>query len=65
MNIRTDLDIRDIQPGQTYYVLASAQNGGRCVLNGMFIAAWESKEAAKVAANGNNDLTVVKSRKPE
>jgi hypothetical protein len=63
--INTDLDIRDINPGDTYYAIADATRGGRCVMNGMFIAAWTDKKSAKVAANGNSDLTVVKCRKPE
>lgn len=59
------LDIRDINPGETYYAIADASRGGRCVMNGMFIAAWRNKADAKVAAQGNNDFTVVKCRKPE
>ena len=59
------LDIRDINPGETYYAIASSEKGGRCILNGMFIAAWTDKAEAKAVASGNSDYTVVKCRKPE
>lgn len=61
----TNFDIRDIEPGATYYTIASAEKGGRCILNGMFIAAWEDKEEAKSFAASNPDYAVVKCRKPE
>lgn len=56
-----DLDIRDIKVGDTYYVVTSKERGGRCIMNGMFIAAWRTKAEARAFANGNPDLTVVKS----
>lgn len=61
----TELDVRDINAGETYYALADKTRGGRCVMSGMFIAAWREKKAAKLAAQNNPDLTVVKCRKPE
>lgn len=61
----TTLDIRDINAGETYYAIADANRGGRCVMNGMFIAAWREKKDAKAVAAGNPDLTVVKCLKPE
>ena len=30
------LDIRDINPGEIYFAIASKENGGRCVNNGWF-----------------------------
>lgn len=59
------LDIRDIAAGAPYFTIVSADKGGRCILNGMFIAAWESKAEAKAFAAGNPDYTIVKCRKPE
>jgi hypothetical protein len=64
-NINITEDIRDIDPGEVYFAVASKDRGGRCVLNGMFIAVWRDKNAAKQFAAGNPDLTVVKCRKPE
>lgn len=43
-------DVRDIQSGETYFVITSEERGGRCVMNGMFIAAWYSKDDAKAEA---------------
>ena len=63
--MNTELDIRDIDAGETYYAIADATRGGRCVMNGMFIAAWRSKKDAKEFAQGNADYTVVKCLKPE
>jgi hypothetical protein len=45
------LDIRDIEAGEIYYVITSDERGGRCVMNGMFIAAWRDKAEAKAEAN--------------
>jgi hypothetical protein len=66
MNINTteQLDVRDITPGAEYFTLAQASRGGRCVMNGMFIAAWTTKKAAKAAAAGDPDMTVVRCLKP-
>jgi hypothetical protein len=58
------LDIRDIDSGETYYAIADATRGGRCLLNGMFPAAWRVKADAKAAAGSNPDFTVVKCLKP-
>lgn len=55
-----EMDIRDIDAGQVYYAIASKDNGGRCVLAGMFTAVWLDKKSAKVAAQGNPDYVVVK-----
>jgi hypothetical protein len=60
-----NIDVRDINPGEVYYAIASKDKGGRCVNNGCFTAAWRSKADAKTAANGNPDYTVVKCLKPE
>lgn len=60
-----NLDVRDIAPGEEYFVLTQVSRGGRCVFNGMFIAAWTTKKAATAAAAGNPDLTVVRCLKPE
>jgi hypothetical protein len=49
----TDLDIRDIEMGATYWVVVSAAIGGRCLmLQGapMFRAAWMTEKSAKAAA---------------
>lgn len=62
---RFNMDIRDINPGQTYFAIVSAQNGGRCVNNGCFRAVWLTRRDAVEAAMGNPDYTVVKCRKPE
>lgn len=59
-----ELDIRDIVAGETYFTIASAEKGGRCILNGMFIAAWTDKKSAQAFAAGNPDYTVVKCLKP-
>lgn len=64
-NTNFDLDIRDFEPGETYFAIADASRGGRCVMNGMFIAAWKTKGEAKGVAGDNPDYTVVKCRKPE
>lgn len=72
-NIKFDnlsLDIRDFEPGATYFAVADASRGGRCVMNGMFIAAWATKGEAKAALQrcgqaSNPNYTVVKCRKPE
>jgi len=67
-NIKFDqfsLDIRDFEPGATYFAIADASRGGRCVMNGMFIAAWTTKGEAKAAAGTNPNYTVVKCHKPE
>lgn len=58
-------DIRDINPGEVYYAIASKANGGRCVNNGCFRAVWRTKADAKTVAAGNPDFTVVKCLKPE
>lgn len=60
-----DLDIRDFEPGETYFAIADTSRGGRCVMNGMFIAAWKSKGEAKAAAGDSPNYTVVKCRKPD
>lgn len=59
-NIECREDIRDIQVGESYFTLASQSNGGRCLMNGMFIATWRSRQAAIRAAKGNADYCVVK-----
>lgn len=59
------MDIRDIDPGQTYYAITSKENGGRCINSGCFRAAWLTKKDAKTFAAGNPDYTVVKCMKPE
>jgi hypothetical protein len=49
----TDLDIRDIEMGATYWVVVSDAYGGRCLmLQGapMFRAAWRTEKSAKAAA---------------
>jgi len=48
--MNTDLDIRDIERGETYFVITSDDKGGRCILNGMFIAVWKDKKSAKEQA---------------
>jgi hypothetical protein len=53
-------DIRDVNIGETYFVIADKARGGRCVMNGMFIAIWRTKAEAKTSAKGNADLTVIK-----
>lgn len=58
------LDIRDFDSGDVYYAITSMCRGGRCVMNGMFIAAWRTKHAAVTAAAGDPDFTIVKCRKP-
>jgi hypothetical protein len=60
-----NMDIRDINPGEVYFAIASKANGGRCVNNGCFRAVWRTKAEAKTAADGNPDYTVVKCLKPE
>jgi len=61
MRLNTDLDIRDIETGETYFVVADSRNGGRCVMNGMFIAAWKDKGLAKSYASSDKiNLVVVK-----
>ena len=65
MTNETNLDIRDIQQGQVYFVITSDERGGRCVLNGMFIAAWKTREAAKAhVASLGSGYHVVKTVKP-
>ena len=47
------LDVRDIIPGETYYVVADPNRGGRYVMHPnypMFHAAWRSKGDARRAA---------------
>lgn len=46
----TQEDIRDIEMGSKYWTITDPDRGGRCVMAGMFIAAWRTKEAAKKAA---------------
>ena len=59
------LDIRDIQTGNEYFVITSDERGGRCVMNDMFIAAWETrKEAKEYAATLGAGFHVVKTVKP-
>ena len=59
------LDIRDFQSGQEYFVITSDERGGRCVMHGMFIAAWETRKAAnKVADQLGHRFHVVKTVKP-
>ena len=59
------LDIRDIQTGNEYFVITSDERGGRCVMNNMFIAAWETrKEAKEYAATLGAGFHVVKTVKP-
>lgn len=58
------LDIRDFERGETYFALADKGRGGRCVMNGMFIAAWRTKDEAKVARDGQTNITVVRCLKP-
>jgi len=58
-------DIRDFEPGQTYFVITSDERGGRCVMNGMFIAAWPTKtEAKEYAATLGSGYHVVRTVKP-
>ena len=58
------LDIRDIDCGQTYYVVINAS--GRCVNTGMFRAAWLDMKDAKDAASLLGDgFKAIKTRKPE
>ena len=45
-----ELDIRDFESGQTYWVITSDAKGGRCIFNGMFIAAWSTKDSARAFA---------------
>lgn len=62
--LNTDPDIRDIEAGETYYVVADRDRGGRCVLNGCFIATWHDKGLARDFANSDpGKYTVVKSLK--
>jgi hypothetical protein len=49
----TDLDIRDIDMGSTYWVVVNGT--GRCLLcerSPMFKAAWRTEKEAKAAAKG-------------
>lgn len=50
-----ELDIRDIEQGQQYFVITSDERGGRCVMNGMFIAAWTTRDDAKRYASTLGD----------
>jgi hypothetical protein len=59
-----DIDIRDINSGETYYAVTSDASGGRCVNHGMFRAAWREKAKAKEAINDEAGLRVVKCQKP-
>jgi hypothetical protein len=57
-------DIRDVDPGESYYALAQQSRGGRLKLDGMFIAIWRTKKAAQDARDSDPDLVVVKCLKP-
>lgn len=62
--MNTGSDIRDIEAGETYYVVADSERGGRCVMNGMFIAAWRERKVAHEFAKSRPAIyTVVKSLK--
>lgn len=53
-------DIRDVEIGETYFILADQDRDGRCVCEGMFTAIWRTKAAAKSASDGNLKLKVVR-----
>ena len=59
-------DIRDFESGQTYFVITSDERGGRCVMNGMFIAAWPTRAEAKeyAATTLESGYHVVRTVKP-
>lgn len=60
----SQLDIRDIEAGQTYWVVTKPN--GRCVYEGMFIAAFLTQKEAKKAAQSLGDgHRTVKTRKPD
>lgn len=46
-----NLDLRDFEAGQEYFVITSDERGGRCLMEGMFIAAWPTKNEAKEYAS--------------
>ncbi len=60
-----NLDIRDFDSGDTYFVITSDERGGRCVFDGMFIAAWPTRaEAKEYAATLGSGYHVVRTVKP-
>lgn len=59
-------DIRDVESGETYYVVTADAKGGRCVMNGLFIAVWRDKDGARQAAiDLGEGHHAVKQRKPQ
>jgi hypothetical protein len=63
-NNTINLDIRDFDSGDTYFVITSDVRGGRCIMNVMFIAAWptraEAKEYADTLGSGYRVVQTVK-----
>jgi hypothetical protein len=58
------LDIRDIEVGETHYVILDPNRGGRVVLAGMFKAAWRDRaDAAKFAKKLGDGFIVHKTIK--
>ncbi len=64
LSTNESLDIRDIEPGETYYVITSLSDGGRCINNGLFRAAWrDKKQAVAIAKREGDNYRVVKCHK--